>query len=201
MRCGVRRTASTAGNDGCCSHRTVSSAGPSGRGSRSMAASSHGCPHSASHHRRGFTGSREADGPVRGPTDGFRGCDPRSRRREGPIVDGVHHRPRRLRNLPDRPSRSFPNRTCTWLKQQSIERSHDPGRASACRGVPHRGYRRKHEAELADGLKPYHHFTRKNASSSTSIWLRVVSLTGVDAFSMTPMSDSHSQAMMMCSMS
>ena len=50
-------------------------------------------------------------------------------------------------------------------------------------------------------LEQYHHFTRKNASSSTSIWLRVVSFTGVDAFSMTPMSDSHSQAMMTCSMS
>ena len=46
-----------------------------------------------------------------------------------------------------------------------------------------------------------HQFKRKNASSSTSVWLRVVSLTGVDAFSMTPMSDSHSQAMITCSMS
>ena len=47
---------------------------------------------------------------------------------------------------------------------------------------------------------PLHHFVWKNASSSTSVWLRVVSFTSVDAFSITPMSESHSQASTMCSM-
>ena len=46
-----------------------------------------------------------------------------------------------------------------------------------------------------------HHLVWKNASSSTSIWLRVVSFTDVAALSMTPMSESHSQAMITCSMS